>query len=76
MSDFETAMNEAVQWLNIPGVETIIPSHDDEAIIVLISSSTLLISAFIPERFKGFPVSFYYVHGLKVNGNLKQLKPH
>ncbi len=67
MSNFESALLESAQWLNIPGVETIIPDPADESILVVISSSVLLINRFVPEVFKGFSVSFYYVHGLSVN---------
>jgi len=72
MSGFENALIEASEWLNIPGVETIIPNPADRSFTVLVSCSTLLLSGLIPEKFMGYMVNFYYVHGLRVNNLHKQ----
>ncbi|MBN4080430.1 hypothetical protein JYT31_02085 [Beggiatoa alba] len=67
MTDFENALQKTSDWLNIPGVETIIPDHVEQSIMVLISCSPEKISEQIPTIFMGFFVNIYYVQGLSVN---------
>ncbi len=55
---------------SVQGVETIIPNQEEKTIMVFVSISTLSISELIPEIFRGFAVSFYYVQGLKGKQNL------
>jgi len=71
MSKYENILAEATQWLTIPGVETIIPNPDDNSIMVVVSCSTLLLTNFIPEFYKGYVVNLHYVHGLNLSPKKK-----
>ena len=66
MSEFEEVFIEANKWLTISGVETVIPNQEEKSLMVLTSSTSILLTNLIPERFKGYNVILCYVHGLSV----------
>ena len=61
MTKLSHAMEVAGKWLEIEGVDMIIPRADTNEVVVVISCHPDTFKHLIPENFKGIPVKVRYM---------------